>query len=169
MPKRSGEERRCAVSLTHSRCFAAEPRAALRVHIRAEAGRGGGRRRRRRRPLTTNCWREEEQRGSSERAELKRRSVAVRPDCERPPSDSLSESRVCGVESPPLLLTTCASSAVSPPLRCIQVFSRSPDAPSVDRRLTRTANERRRPPPTPRSEGTIKWATLHYTTCDTAE
>ena len=70
-----GEEKRCAVSLplSVSRFAAAEPRAALRVHIRAEAGRGGGRRRRRRRPLTTNCWREEqrgEQRASGVEAPL---------------------------------------------------------------------------------------------------
>ena len=128
--------------------------------------------------------------GEGERAELKRRSC--RPSV--PPSVLTASDRrrrrcltqcECVEWSRHYLLRVLRRSSavrrfatVSPPLpllslsplrRCIQVFSRSPDAPSVDRRLTRTANERRRPPPTPRSEGTIKWATLHYTTCDTAE
>ena len=75
--------------------LAAEPRAALRVHIRAEAGRRG----------TTDGHRLQivgEERGGAS-------AVAVRPSCL---TQSGRASGVCGVESPPL--TTCASSAAAP-------------------------------------------------------
>ena len=88
----------------------------------------------------------------------------VRPDCERPPPPSLSDSVRASERSVWSGVTTTyyvcfvvvgAALCNSLPLPllslCIQVFSRSPDQQSTDTNCERT-NERRRPPPTTRSK-----------------